>query len=468
MRQIGIEAMGGNPRGSHICQFYDQPDDLLEVLIPYLQKGLLSNERCIWVTSDPLGNRKAEKSLIDHRLGKFLENGAIKIIEDNDWYFRNGDFSVKDSLGLLMEEFEKALDEGYEGLRGTGNMGQVSSEYWEELMVYEKGIENTIHDYQMMALCSYPSDGRTQGEISDVVNSHDFALVRGINGWKSSGASEIKRIHGALKLNKFGSVMMNAPTKIEIKKRISKELSDLEEKLQNRENWASYPIVCEINRQIGNEIESWTKSRIGDLGKDAISTESFSKQLARIHKELSGAERVDIRTESRSMVMEVQGCNGFDSCEIRKKRSLTHGCLPDMVVAAILQKYMDTPVKMRIKSTDRVCRKEFTPAWMVDLLTDLDTAGVAGLVVLYKDRVLFSHMPSDEEAEALSESVLIREENPKSTDRVKTERITRSDRKILLMSLEDVFMSVCLRAGAPVEKAERRISELMKRTVSRL
>jgi len=50
-RKTGIVIIGEVPWGTHFCQFYQTPQDLLDILVPYFVAGLESNEFCLWITS---------------------------------------------------------------------------------------------------------------------------------------------------------------------------------------------------------------------------------------------------------------------------------------------------------------------------------------------------------------------------------------------------------------------------------
>ena len=54
MRQSGISAVGAVPWGTHFCHFYTSAQDLVDVLVPFMQAGLEADECCLWVTSPPL------------------------------------------------------------------------------------------------------------------------------------------------------------------------------------------------------------------------------------------------------------------------------------------------------------------------------------------------------------------------------------------------------------------------------
>jgi hypothetical protein len=63
LRKFGSKLVGSIPWGTHLCQFYETKQDLIDILVPYFAEGLLSNEFCMWVTSPPLEVEEARKAL---------------------------------------------------------------------------------------------------------------------------------------------------------------------------------------------------------------------------------------------------------------------------------------------------------------------------------------------------------------------------------------------------------------------
>jgi hypothetical protein len=63
MRRTGIDIIGSAPWGTHLCQFYQSEQDLIDILVPYFRQGLADNEFCMWVTSEPLGTDEAKAAL---------------------------------------------------------------------------------------------------------------------------------------------------------------------------------------------------------------------------------------------------------------------------------------------------------------------------------------------------------------------------------------------------------------------
>jgi hypothetical protein len=63
LRKTGIGVVDSLPWGTHLCQFYETKQDLLDVLVPYFKAGLHNNEMCVWVTSAPLEEAEAREAL---------------------------------------------------------------------------------------------------------------------------------------------------------------------------------------------------------------------------------------------------------------------------------------------------------------------------------------------------------------------------------------------------------------------
>ena len=74
LRQTAIAVVGDMPWGTHLCHFYETPQDLLDTVVPYVKAGLEHHECCLWVLSEPLTEQDARSALrrvvpdLDHYL----------------------------------------------------------------------------------------------------------------------------------------------------------------------------------------------------------------------------------------------------------------------------------------------------------------------------------------------------------------------------------------------------------------
>ena len=200
-RKTGIDVLGDVPWGTHLCQFYQTREDLLDILLPYFKKGLEENEFCMWVTSEPLHEKEAEKALRGAlpQFDQYLKTGQIEIVPHTEWYLKDGVFNLTRVLDAWIDKLEGALARGFDGMRVTGNTAWLEKQDWKNFSHYEEEINNLIGNCRMIAMCTYSLDRCGPPELIDVVQNHQFALIRREGKWELMQSSERKMAEQALK-----------------------------------------------------------------------------------------------------------------------------------------------------------------------------------------------------------------------------------------------------------------------------
>lgn len=200
LRQSGISAVGKVPWGTHFCQFYQTKQDLLDILVPYFKAGLENNEFCMWVTSKPLSSLEAKKALKAKvsNLDKYIKNGQIEILDYKQWYVKNGRFEAGRVLDGWVKKEKSALKNGFEGLRLTGNTFWLEKKDWRSFVDYEKKVDSVIGKYKIVAICTYSLNKCGANELIDVINNHQFALIKRNKKWSSVESSQRKKTELAL------------------------------------------------------------------------------------------------------------------------------------------------------------------------------------------------------------------------------------------------------------------------------
>ena len=194
LRHSGIDIIGDVPWGTHFCQFYQTTGDLIDTLVPYFKAGLENNEFCMWVTSQPLEVEDAKEALrkVVPDIDVYLEKGQLEIISYSHWYVKDGAFDSDRVLNGWVEKLDKALADGYDGLRLTGNTFWLEKEDWNDFVDYEKKVDEVLGNYQMIALCTYNLDRCNATEVIDVVINHQFALIKKKGKWEQIESSRRK------------------------------------------------------------------------------------------------------------------------------------------------------------------------------------------------------------------------------------------------------------------------------------
>jgi PAS domain S-box-containing protein len=216
LRKTGINVIGNIPWGTHFCHFYETKEDLLHILTPYFKAGLENNEFCMWVVSDPLGEEEAREALrltvpeaeqhleagrieiVPHTY--FLQpssqetspSGQIEIVQHTDWYLKGGAFDLDRVISGWSEKLAVALAKGYAGMRANGNEAWLTKGDWKDFAQYEQKLNETLANQAMIVLCSYPLDDIGAAEIFDVVNNHEFAIVRRDRSWEVVESPDVK------------------------------------------------------------------------------------------------------------------------------------------------------------------------------------------------------------------------------------------------------------------------------------
>jgi len=194
-RDMGIDLLGKMPWGTHICLFYETKKDLIEVLVPYLKAGLQNNEFCMWITYDPLNQQEAESAMKKAmpRFDEYLEKGQIEVLAYSNWYLDKGRFDMQRVLDRGLEKLNKALANGYAGMRIAGDTAWLQEGTWRDFVEYEHLVNESISAYRMLAICAYRLDKCGAPEIIDIVNNHQLGLMRKKGQWTLTKNAERKR-----------------------------------------------------------------------------------------------------------------------------------------------------------------------------------------------------------------------------------------------------------------------------------
>jgi len=213
-RKFGIDLVGDIHWGTHLCQFYETKQDLIDILVPYFAEGLRSNEYCMWVTSPPLEVDEAKKALkkVVPNLEECIRKKQIEIISYNDWYLLGGKFDSNRVLQGWVEKEQGALKNGFDGLRLTGNTFWIERSLWQSFVDYEEAVNAVIGEHKMLALCTYCLSNCSGTDVLDVVRNHVGTLVKQNNKWYLvEDAARRKAVNGALKLSerKYSALFEN-------------------------------------------------------------------------------------------------------------------------------------------------------------------------------------------------------------------------------------------------------------------
>ena len=94
--------------GERLFYCHRDADELLALLVAYFRRGLAGGERCLWLADEP--PPQVEFAVATLTAGEYSPD-QLKILGPGEW---------RNELSFWMREEERALSEGYAGLRICG------------------------------------------------------------------------------------------------------------------------------------------------------------------------------------------------------------------------------------------------------------------------------------------------------------------------------------------------------------
>jgi PAS domain S-box-containing protein len=186
-RRSGIDLVGDIPWGTHFCQLYQTGDELLEVLVPFFRQGLLDNEYCLWITSDPVPVDDALCALrrVVPDLPQRISEGQLDVLDYRDWYLRDGQFDAETVLERSTARDRALQRRGFAGMRISGNAAWLDPDTWQAFCCHESHVNASLRANRVLVACSYSASQCGAFEIFDLVGNHEFALIkRPGRGWE--------------------------------------------------------------------------------------------------------------------------------------------------------------------------------------------------------------------------------------------------------------------------------------------
>jgi len=186
LRNSGIDVIGPLPWGSHFCNFFESKEDLLQMLVPYFNTGLLNNEFCLWITSDPITVANASEALRQGIPGydEYEKKEQITILPHTEWYLRDKTFVPDIVINGWYQKLRNSLDKGFDGMRVSGNEAWLERDVWKDFLDYERTLNNSLRGKRMIVLCTYPLDKCDAQAVFDVSQVHEIAVTRRKGDWE--------------------------------------------------------------------------------------------------------------------------------------------------------------------------------------------------------------------------------------------------------------------------------------------
>ena len=183
---------------NHLIFVYDSPEAKYNVLFNYLKAGLEKGEAVVYVASEenPTQIREAIKRF-GIEVEKFEKAGALQVLRYEDIYIKDGEFDIATTINSWKKLYNKALKNGFKGLRVTGETAWFfKRRIIPELIEYEKTLHRVLN-IPMIAICAYNANdlNKTKNPVniySELARAHCTVLFAGLD--KKLGRMEIRKV----------------------------------------------------------------------------------------------------------------------------------------------------------------------------------------------------------------------------------------------------------------------------------
>lgn len=269
LRETGIPILGAMPWGTHLCQFYETKDDLLEAMIPYFEAGLRENEFCLWIVSDPLTVDEA-KSGLKKTVADFeqrLADRSMEILTHRDWYLEGGRFDLRRVIAKWEEKLSDALARDFAGMRASANTSWLHKDDWRDFREYEMQLALMATGKRMIVSCTYQLEATPAAKVFEFARSYEVAVVRRDGQWEMVETPEMKKAKRQIEEN-------NA----ELEQRISDRTEELE--AANRELHALSQRLMQVREDERRHLARELHDDVGQLLTSAkITLESVQQSV---------------------------------------------------------------------------------------------------------------------------------------------------------------------------------------------
>ncbi|HLL53447.1 MAG TPA: MEDS domain-containing protein [Myxococcaceae bacterium] len=168
-------------QGQHACLIYDRQDDPLATVAPFVAKGLVAGERCVYVVGehDPA---RIEQSLVQAGVDvpREVARGALVLMSRWEVSFPDGEFDPAAMIGFVRQAIAQATADGFKGLRVAAEMTwALQMGVGANKLIHYEALGNHLYPGEpLVAVCMYDRSRFPAAVCHDAMRVHPWVAVR--------------------------------------------------------------------------------------------------------------------------------------------------------------------------------------------------------------------------------------------------------------------------------------------------
>jgi len=178
---LGVGGLEADP-GDHICGVFSGEEERNQILIPFLQAGLASGDKCICVIDGTAPGQIVSTLGPGGEAAALTAGKQLEVIGASEMYLRSGRFSADEVIGVWKAAISDAMYAGqFDAVRvvETWSRRDVIPDM-NELLMLESEMNRYLPLYPQVVMCLYDMDQFGSGALVNLVMTHPRMLVGGM------------------------------------------------------------------------------------------------------------------------------------------------------------------------------------------------------------------------------------------------------------------------------------------------
>jgi hypothetical protein len=167
--------------GGHSCLPFETDGEKHEAVAVFMHEGLSRGARCLFVgTPEDYDQLRTDLELLGICSRKAIARSALTFATPEEIYFESGAFDGNRTLARYDHQIDRALAEGFVGLRTTAELHMLPDDVeWRRIVQYEAQVNEHFARRPISGLCRYPTSLVPPDRVRDVLRTHPVAVLRG-------------------------------------------------------------------------------------------------------------------------------------------------------------------------------------------------------------------------------------------------------------------------------------------------
>lgn len=175
--------MGEFGFSGHICLTYLTTPELLQSVRPYIVAGIMAKEKIVYV-ADESWHQEIKDTMLGWDKMMFeqaFSSQQVVIVRTGDLYYPSGVFDPEVTMQIIAQMEKEALEQGYLGMWGVGEMDWMFDDVVgiEKVYEYEKKLTEWIKDQKVSVICAYNKARFGPEMINLMLRLHHCQLGKG-------------------------------------------------------------------------------------------------------------------------------------------------------------------------------------------------------------------------------------------------------------------------------------------------